>query len=432
VRRDAAAVVRARGGVTMRVLMATQFFLPVVGGEERMVDTLSRELVARGHRVAVVTTTPPAPGVPDGGVRVHRIRTTVGRAAPLHSEPGRRHLPPAPDPEAVLRLRRVIREERPDVVHAHNWLVHSVAAAMTGSRIPLVLTLHDHGLLCATKRLLRGGARCEGPGARCLPCAAEHYGPLKGALTAVALRPATALTLRRVDACLPVSAFVAGAARLEGLGVRHEVIPNFVQADDEAPVPVPGLPPGPYVAFAGDLTYDKGVHTAIEAVLGLPDGPPLVLVGRRFAREPLPADPRLVVLGPRTHAEVMEVFRRSALVVVPSVWPEPFGLVAVEAMALGRPTVVSAVGALPEIVEDGVNGLVVGPRDPLALREAVRRLLDDPRAAARLGQAAAARAAAFAPAAVVPRVEEVYQRLVAEGGGGGRRRRASGVPAAPA
>ncbi|HWH13820.1 MAG TPA: glycosyltransferase family 4 protein [Miltoncostaeaceae bacterium] len=412
----------------MRILMATQFFLPVVGGEERVVDTLSRQLIARGHDVAVVTTTPSVPGADaQTPARVHRIATLVGRAGALHSEPGRRHLPPAPDPEAVVRLRRVIRTERPDVVHAHNWLVHSVAAAVAGSSIPLVLTLHDHGLLCATKRLLHRGDACAGPGLRCLGCSVEHYGAAKGSVTALALRPATALTLRRVDVCLPVSSFVARAARLGDLGVPHEVIPNFVDAHDERPDDVRGLPSGPFIAFAGDLTYDKGVRDAVDAVLGLPDGPPLVLVGRRFAREPLPADPRLVVLGPRSHAEVMEVFRRSAVVLVPSVWPEPFGLVAAEALALGRPTIVTALGALPEIVQHDVSGLVVPGRDPAALRTAVARVLHDPPLAARLGAAAVERARAFTPDAVVPRLEGVYRRVIAERRGDpGPRRSARG------
>lgn len=398
----------------MRILMASQFFLPVVGGEERMVDTLAHALISRGHDVSVVTTSPEGEEPQPAGLRVHRVPTLVGRSRRLHAEPERRHVPPAPDPEAVVRLRRVIRRVRPDVVHAHNWLVHSVAAAMAGLDTPLVLTLHDHGLVCATKRLLRGGEVCEGPGpARCIRCAAAHYGGAKGVLTAALLGPSTAAVQRRVSLFLPVSEYVARRARLQERGLSYEVVPNFVPSwGAEEPAAVEGLPPGEFVAFVGDLTYDKGVQTAVDAVLGLRDGPPLVLVGRRFPREPLPDDPRIVVLGQLPHAQVLSVFRRSTLVLVPSIWPEPFGLVAIEAMRMARPLVVSDAGALPEIVAHGDCGLVVPPRDAPALRQAVADLLADPARRHQLGRAAYGRAERFSAPVVVPKIENLYQDVV--------------------
>ena len=109
----------------MRILMLTQFYPPYIGGEERHVRNLSAHLAARGHEVAVATLgNLDLPAVEqDEGVRVYRIRGTMQRATWLFSDSGRRHAPPFPDPELSLELRRIIAPERPQIVHAHNWLI---------------------------------------------------------------------------------------------------------------------------------------------------------------------------------------------------------------------------------------------------------------------------------------------------------------------
>src|SRR5689334_14778519 len=111
----------------MRILMLTQFYSPIIGGEERLVQDLSIDLARRGHSVAVATVWHRglAKYEVDQGVSIYRIPSSAGRTSWLYSEPGRLHAPPWPDPEATWALRRVIRQHRPEIVHAHNWLVHS-------------------------------------------------------------------------------------------------------------------------------------------------------------------------------------------------------------------------------------------------------------------------------------------------------------------
>src|SRR5712692_8685641 len=105
----------------MRILMLAQFYPPIIGGVERHVRDLSIELVTRGHDVSVATLW--HEGLPefeiDQGVRIHRIHGSLQRAAVLFSEKNRRHLPPFPDPEVMWALRRIIINERPNIVHAH-------------------------------------------------------------------------------------------------------------------------------------------------------------------------------------------------------------------------------------------------------------------------------------------------------------------------
>src|SRR5947207_3248448 len=123
-------------GRKMRILMLTQSYPPTVGGEQRHVCDLSIELAARGHDVIVATLW--KEGRPafesDRGVRVHRIHASVHHLPALFAEKELRHLPPFPDPEVLWELRRIIMYERPDIVHAHNWMVHSFTLLKSWSK----------------------------------------------------------------------------------------------------------------------------------------------------------------------------------------------------------------------------------------------------------------------------------------------------------
>ncbi len=107
-----------------------------------------RALTARGHDVAVATLR--SEGLPElevrDGVRIHRLPGLAARLPILFSESGRRHAPPAPDPETVRALAKVVRAERPDVVHGHNWLAHAYLPLRRRTPAAYVLSLHDYSL----------------------------------------------------------------------------------------------------------------------------------------------------------------------------------------------------------------------------------------------------------------------------------------------
>jgi glycosyltransferase involved in cell wall biosynthesis len=110
---------------------------------------------------------------------------------------------------------------------------------------------------------------------------------------------------------------------------------------------------------------------------------------------------------------VIEALRRSMFTVAPSIWPEPFGLVALEAAAAGKAVVASNIGGLIDIVVDDQTGILVPPGDRAALAAAIERLIADPGLRERLGEAAVGRAAEFNPDALVPRLEGAYRRALA-------------------
>ena len=169
--------------------------------------------------------------------------------------------------------------------------------------------------------------------------------------------------LRRAQLVIVASSNLAAQAR--ELGAREvSVIPSGVEFPEE--VVEPDEPA--HVLYAGRLSEEKGVRELAAASSGLP----LVVVGDGPLRGLLPQATGFV-----PHAELGRYIEAASIVVVPS-RREGYGVVAREAMAYGRPVVATAVGGLPDAVEDGRTGLLVPPRDPDALRAALERLLADP------------------------------------------------------
>jgi len=407
----------------MRVLMLAQFYPPAIGGEERHVRSLGQALVARGHDVAVATLWHPglAEFELDGDVRIYRVRGLVQRLDGVFTDGDRRHAPPIADPETVLGLAEVLRIERPSIIHAHNWLVHSFVPLKAWSDGGLVVTLHDFGLVCPTKNLMRHGTPCPGPSLRrCTSCTAGFYGPVKGAITQMAHRVGGALEQRAVDMFLPVSDAVAEGCRLEERGLPFRVVPNFI-LDNVAEPPAPPsplldqLPSEPYLLYVGTLTRIKGVNVLLEAYAGLEDAPPLVLIGLATQDTPVTLPHNVTVIPNLPHSDVIHAWKRSLFGVVPSICPDACPTVAMEAMASGKPVVGSDIGGIPDIVEHGRSGLVVPPDDVHALRGALKQLIDDRELVAEMGVEAQERATAFMASSVVPGIERVYRAVAPKG-----------------
>jgi glycosyltransferase involved in cell wall biosynthesis len=146
------------------------------------------------------------------------------------------------------------------------------------------------------------------------------------------------------------------------------------------------------VAAAGRLTAVKGFGDLLDAADALPEDVDVLVVGAGPARARLEAQRVRLRTGARVHlagerTDAAECVAAADVCVVPSRWEEAFCLAAAEPLARARPLVATRVGAIPELVRDGVTGLLVPPADPPALAGAIRRLLDAPEAAASLGQA---------------------------------------------
>ena len=256
----------------------------------------------------------------------------------LRREPWRVFLSPLMLASFRRAARRAAREA--DLVHAH-WL--PVGAVALGLRRPFVLQVWGSDVELA-RRL-----------------------------------PALARPILRA-ARLVIAASTALAKEAIALGAREvRIIPSGVELPER--VAEPAEPPE--ILFAGRLSPEKGILELVEATQGLS----LVVAGDGPLRDRVPGARGFV-----PHDELLGLYERAAIVACPS-RREGFGVSCAEAMAYGRPVVASAVGGLLDLVVDGETGLHVPPRDPVALRAALERLLGDPELRARLGAAARERAA---------------------------------------
>ncbi|HET8642810.1 MAG TPA: glycosyltransferase family 4 protein [Pseudonocardiaceae bacterium] len=375
----------------MRVLMLSWEYPPVVvGGLGRHVHALAVRLAEAGHEVVVLCRQPdgtdasthPSTDAVVGGVRIVRAA----------EDPP--HLEFAADlvAWALAMGHAMVREGslllagwRPDVVHAHDWLVaHPAIALADAAGVPLVATVH------ATEAGRHGGWLSEPLNRQVHSVEWWLANRADELITCSAAMRAEVATLFDVD---PAAITVLH----NGIEPRRWRVPDAGVASARATYAPDG---SPLLLFFGRLEWEKGVQDLIAGLRAIRQSHPgtrLVVAGRGRMAEPLLALARKLRVrravqfaGHLPDAELAGVLAAADAVVLPSRY-EPFGMVALEAAAAGTPLVATTVGGLAEVVIDGETGLSVAPADTHGLVRAVRRVLDDPAAARRRAKAARAR-----------------------------------------
>ena len=390
----------------MRILLINDYSTPTGGAELQFLD-LRRELRARGHAVRLFSTS--APGGPGPRTADHECFGTVGRG---------RALLQTYNPWAVRRLRAVLQSFDPEVVHLKLFLTQ-----LSPWILPLLRgrpTLYQavwYRSICPTgSKWLPSGRECHQPAGWC--CFREGCLPLHDW---VPLSLQMKLWWRWRGALHRIvanSEFTKSKLENEGLG-PVEVIYNGVS---ERPDRGERLS-FPTLAYAGSLIPRKGVATLLRALAELiPDFPEVLLLVagggsqegrlRELSRE-LALEDRVRWLGHLSRERMEEALGPAWIQVVPSLWQEPFGNVAVEAAMRATPVVASRVGGLKEIVIEGETGLLVPPGEPGALAAGLRRLLSDPKRVNELGQNGRQRALSkFLLSRTTDRFLDLYRELV--------------------
>jgi glycosyltransferase involved in cell wall biosynthesis len=283
---------------------------------------------------------------------------------------------------AYREVRNIISETGPDVAHVHNvypMLSPAVISACADSGVPVVMTCHNYRLLCPTAGVFRNGeicTKCTGAGGE-LWCVAHNCRGSLAESTAYAVRSAAARTrgtfVDGVTRYITPSRFTARA--IERIGIpedRIDVVPCMIPRGEDPP---PSRQPGDYVAFAGRLCEEKGVHVLLRAAARTPDIPFLIAGSGPLDEECRGLAPGNVGFVGRLDATALADFYRGArMVVVPSLWYETFGIVPAEAMSHAVPVVASRFGALEELVLDGETGLLFERGSDLELAAKVTEL----------------------------------------------------------
>jgi len=302
---------------------------------------------------------------------------------------------------ACRAVQALARRARPDLAHLHDHIHFSTALldALAELGIPAVYTLHDFQLLCPVSVFFRQreGVWCEAcRGGRYYQ--AVRYRCRHGKLTNSAILALDNWLFDLRGAARKVARFIAPS---------HFVRQKFIEFGWDAqrimvvPHPAPcawaASPPpddGPILCVAR-LWPQKGVHVLLEALARLRardlpvviagDGPERATLTRRAAALGL-AGVRFV--GSLNRDAIRSLYQQSRWVVVPSLWPEIFGLICVEAFASGRAVIAAAIGGLPELVTPGADGWLFPPGDAEALAGQMDWMLRHPEAAQAMGAAA--------------------------------------------
>ena len=406
----------------MRVIELSDLYRPAIGGLERFVGLMSEGLTERGHEVHVVTSAVAGASALEttGGVTVHRLPLTYQRLKlPVSHDSSRPFHPPAPDPFFRRGLAKVVAEVAPDVIHSHSWSAFSCLAP-TSPRTPVLVSAHDYGLVCARKTLVdKSGGSCPGPSwLRCGPCAADHYGLVRGnALAAASL--ANRRLLSRISTFTAVSRYVADRLSpivgryLDGpIQTLHSFIPDGLYESGWDAARPQFLPPEDgFLLYVGQLSTHKGVDVLLDSYRRLPSPPPLVLLGTPHPSSPTAGSlpPGVVVKTNVEHRDVIASMVRAACVVAPSVWPEPFPMTVSEAHNCGVPVVASAIGGITEQVVDGETGWLVPAGDARALADRLARVLAHPGEAKAMGEAARAHGRRFTASYGITLFEEALE-----------------------
>lgn len=361
----------------MKVAFVSTLYAPnEKGGAERTVRILAETLVARGHEAVVISL------APDGVARTGEVNGVKTYYVPLanlfwkQSEQTRSrlqrmawHFIDAWNPFMARRVRRILRQERPDLVQTGNLQGFSVSLWRVVRRlnIPLVQMLHDYYLGCPKCTMVSGDRNCA---VQCRMC--RVYCTPRRRLSHL---PAAVISLsRRMLTRLENTGLFAG--------VDHKHIIHGVNNNTQsAPEPRQDKAPGSaiVVGYLGRMENTKGIEVLLDAIRLLPPAQVTVLLGgagdadyvaglqRAYAAE------NVRFIG---FVKPPEFFARIDVLVVPSVWEEPLGRVIYEGYAYGIPSIVSSVGGMPEIVTEGHTGFVFTSGDSHQLAQILKRHID--------------------------------------------------------
>lgn len=408
----------------MKILLSVPAFLPhSFGGGEVYVERLARALRERGHEAIVLTASPAAAPAADGayvyqGTSVRTFFANPGSWRERYTGDG---------PAYTGAIRRILEELRPDIVHINGWKP-ACAEVCRSLGVPHVTTAHHAGIACPAGTLVTpdGGICPRTMSTRaCVPCASRSRRPRWGAGRALGMlpRPLYRALGRRLDAAPRLSFLERGLIHpwLVDEGIRSkrglledpspiiapsqfmkEVLVRNGRAPESVPLvrhtiePLARAPIEPFegrpirFGYVGRIEPLKGLSTLLTAlsmmreaarcelhVYGAPRTPwDEVHAAKIFAA--YRGGARVVRHGRVDPADLSLVYSSFDVLVVPSLVPESFGLVVLEAFSAGRPAVVFSSGALPELVRDGVDGVVVPRRDAASLAGVLQRFIDDP------------------------------------------------------
>jgi glycosyltransferase involved in cell wall biosynthesis len=396
--------------MAMRILLLNDLHDPRIGSSVRLCYQLARQFASAGHVAEIVSTSEKAADsgpTEIEGVRVHRLHSSYN--------PRWRSWVSLDNPRVREPLVRIYREFRPDIVHAHLIHTHLSYAALTEARAAgaaVLFTAHDVMTFCHQKLTCFHGGAAHGGALRdyraywqkCLPCQRLRWNPWRNR----AIRRVLERDVQRISAVSHELARALGENGIRVDRVLHNALELQARPVSTAAVErfrrERGLEGMQLIAMGGRLHEQKGVFQLLEMLHGLAPRFPqlrLMVLGKRdvYEREfamrarELGVAERIVATGWLEGEELQAALEAVDVFVTPSICFDTFGMVNLEAMEHAKPVVATVFGGSPEVVEDGVSGLIRTPFDLEGFSRAIGDLLNDPARAREMGRAGQVRLA---------------------------------------
>lgn len=294
---------------------------------------------------------------------------------------------------------KLIREYKPDIAHIHNvfpLISPSIYYALNNEKIPIVQTIHNFRFLCPNGLFYINDGVCDAckfgntTFALIKKCFRESY--LLSALYAFTIGGHRYVgTFELIDRFIALTEFSANILVENKITTRNKisVLGNFL------PDPLPAIGNNnnreKYVVYIGRISKEKGVDVLIDAGSKIQDIKILILgIGpeldnlRQYSENLEIKNIRF--LGQLEGERKWDILRRAAAVVIPSLCYENFPLTAIEGMSVGTPVIVSRIGSMPYIVQEGINGMLFEPGNSTELSEKIVELASEPNLRMKLGQ----------------------------------------------
>lgn len=296
--------------------------------------------------------------------------------------------------EAREHLEKLLDTVKIDFAHInviHHYITPIILKLLKDRGIPIIWTLHEYTPLCPESTFISQGKICE----KCKGGAFYHCVTnkcKKGSLPASLVAAAENYVHAALNCYQYVDYYVCPSVFLYQKFLEFRFFPeklvqlyhgyDYTAVEKALSRPAPA-PAKPYIVFAGRLEKIKGPHTLIQAAAAHPDIP-LMLIGTGTEENTLRqyvADHQLNHIsfaGKLSRAETLRVIGQAQFLVCPSEWYEVLGFTVVEAMAMGKPVLGAAIGAIPEMVLEGETGSLYPAGDALILSDRIRTLYDQP------------------------------------------------------
>ncbi|QPD00305.1 glycosyltransferase family 4 protein [Qipengyuania soli] len=310
---------------------------------------------------------------------------------------------------------------RPDVVHVHNFFPKFSPAIFDATRehsVASVLTLHNFRIACANGTLFRDGTYCD----QCVgqsPLPAIVHRCYRGSRTGSAAIAAMIQTHKALGTWQnKVDRFIILTEAARTIFEKAGVPSNRMVAKAN-PVSIHATTPASpaersHFVYAGRLSPEKGVGFLVQTWRERQE--PLLIIGDGPDRQMLEsiAPPNVTFLGHLDHQAMLSNIGRARALIVPSLCPEMFGLVAVEAMATGTPVIAARIGGLTKIVTDSQTGFLFDPGNGRELCAAIDSLSDDDLLSRMIGQSLSRYQEEFAPEHTMEVLEQVYRGAISD------------------